>query len=100
MSTIKSKVIQKKIYKIALPPPIPVSLPVLNPILHTYADKSTLIKINSKELSKIPIWCGQRTLDEGHKARIQKDIKDNIILLDGSLYHLVHMLKPFSISKF
>ena len=89
MNPIKSKIVQKKIYKIALPPPIPVNQSIANPILHTYADKSTLIKINSKELSKIPIWCGQRTLDEGHKARIQKDVKDNIILLDGSLYHLV-----------
>jgi hypothetical protein len=52
-------------------------------ILHIYSDGSKLYKMSARALSKIPIWRGNRIIDDTHVKNIKDAIKDNIQLLDS-----------------
>ena len=86
---------QRKLYtkKTVVPPPIPgvvtIQIPKPLPYLHKFSDGSILKCMSAKDLSKIPVWFSQRTLDEHHREKIQRKIQNDIESLDGSLYHLV-----------
>ena len=62
-------------------------------MIHIYNDGSILKVISSRELVAIPIWKGNRILDESHANEIKKAIGDNIKCLDSGYsiikYHQV-----------
>lgn len=51
-------------------------------MLHTLHDGSTLKLISAKELIAIPIWNGNRIIDQAHVDTIKASVKDNIKSLD------------------
>lgn len=51
-------------------------------MLHTLHDGSTLKLISAKELVAIPIWNGNRIIDQAHVDTIKASVKDNIKSLD------------------
>jgi len=53
-------------------------------MLHKYNDGSTLIIMSAKELITIPVWKGNRILDNEHATNIKMAIGDNIRLLDSN----------------
>jgi len=57
-------------------------------MLHTLHDGSILRKIGAKELIKIPIWHGNRIIDNTHVQKIKEGIKGNIHKLDNG-YHII-----------
>jgi hypothetical protein len=52
-------------------------------LLHTYSDNSKLYKMSAKSLIMIPIWKGNRIIDEKHVNNIKYLIGNNINLLDS-----------------
>jgi len=52
-------------------------------MLHLYNDGSVLKIITSRELVAIPIWKGQRILDNQHASMIKSSIGENINILDS-----------------
>jgi len=52
-------------------------------LLHTYSDGSKLYKIPVRALIQIPIWKGNRIIDQRHVVNIQQSIKGNIMSLDS-----------------
>jgi len=91
--------IQRKTkFKIIVPAVVPAVVPLQKKSvevqasdgpLHQFHDGSTLRTMDAEALSNIPIWCGQRTLDTIHRARIQRESQTNLFALDGSLFHIV-----------
>lgn len=45
--------------------------------------------MSAREFSKIPIWNGNRLIDEGHIARIRESLHGNIKRLNSNLYRIV-----------
>lgn len=58
-------------------------------MLHTFRDKSVLLKINARELVMIPPWRGNRFIDIAHANKIKESIGNNIELLDNANYSIV-----------
>ena len=56
--------------------------------LHVFSDKSVLRKMSARDLCKIPIWQGNRILNEEHKKEIANTI-ESIRSLDLKPFHLV-----------
>jgi hypothetical protein len=67
----------------AAPPPPPKAF------LFTFSDGSILRKISARDLVKIPIWKGNRILDQTHKEAIAKSLKQGSKSLDLKPFHLV-----------
>jgi hypothetical protein len=65
------------------PPPPPKAF------LFTFSDGSILRKISARDLVKIPIWKGNRILDQTHKEAIAKSLKQGSKSLDLKPFHLV-----------
>lgn len=55
--------------------------------LHTYSDGSKLRLSSAYDLIRIPIWYGNRILDDNHLKQLQADIAGNIKALDLQLFH-------------
>jgi len=60
--------------------------------MHTFHNGSVLRTFSAKELVKIPIWNGNRTLDKEHANRI-RDAVSTVSHLDSG-YHIIHYLEP------
>lgn len=58
-------------------------------MFHVFHDGSVLRKISVRELLGIPVWRGNRHIDMDHVKNIQKDIGDNIICLDSTIFRVV-----------
>jgi hypothetical protein len=56
---------------------------------HTFSDGSVLQRVSAKDLIQIPVWKGNRTLDEAHANKIQQDIGSNIQCLDSTIFRIV-----------
>ena len=52
-------------------------------MLHTYNDGSVLKIMNSRNLVMIPVWKGNRIMDQGHADSIKEAIGQNINSLDS-----------------
>lgn len=52
-------------------------------MLHTYNDGSVLRLMKAKDLITIPIWKGNRILDEGHAKSIKDAVGSNVQRLDS-----------------
>jgi hypothetical protein len=57
--------------------------------MHTFADGSCLRKISAKELVMIPVWKGNRILDQGHAENIRKALCQKIHYLDSNPFRVV-----------
>jgi hypothetical protein len=57
--------------------------------IHTFSDKSILRKMTAKDLVKIPIWKGNRILNEEHKREIMNSLKGGVKALDLKPYHII-----------
>jgi hypothetical protein len=57
-------------------------------ILHVFSDRSILRKTTARDLCKIPIWHGNRILNEDHKKQIADHI-EGLKSLDLKPFHLV-----------
>ena len=69
-------------------PPPPPSAPSAAR-LFTFHDKSILRSMPVQDLIKIPIWEGNRILDEDHKTEIAKQVGNRIQDLDIHPFHVV-----------
>ena len=69
-------------------------------MLHTYRDSSVLTKINAKELAMIPVWRGNRYIDNAHAEKIKESIGHNIELLDNAIYSVVIYKEGNTIQKY
>ena len=58
-------------------------------MLHTFSDGSVLQKIKAKELIGIPVWKGNRFIDETHVKQIQNAIGNKIENLDSTIFRVV-----------
>jgi hypothetical protein len=58
-------------------------------MFHVFHDGSVLRKISVRELLGIPVWRGNRHIDMEHVKNIQKEIGDNIICLDSTIFRVV-----------
>jgi hypothetical protein len=56
---------------------------------HVFHDGSVLKKISVRELMGIPVWRGNRHIDMEHVKNIQKEIGENIICLDSTIFRIV-----------
>lgn len=65
------------------PPPPPKAY------LFTFSDGSILRKISARDLVKIPIWKGNRILNQQHKESIAKSLKQGAKSLDLKPFHIV-----------
>ncbi len=65
------------------PPPPP------RQFLHTFTDGSILRKISARDLVKIPIWKGNRILNQEHKQSILTSLKQGAKSLDLKPFHVV-----------
>jgi hypothetical protein len=57
--------------------------------LHTFHDKSVMRKMSAKELVKIPVWKGNRTIDLGHVEKIREALGGEVERLDSG-YRIIH----------
>jgi len=57
-------------------------------MIHTFNDKSILVKMKAKELIGIPVWKGNRFIDLEHAERISSAI-ENISNLDSTIFRVV-----------
>lgn len=57
--------------------------------LHTFSDGSILRKISARDLIKIPIWKGNRILNQEHKQSIASSLKQGVKSLDLKPFHIV-----------
>ena len=62
-------------------------------MLHTFHDGSVLRTMSAKELVRVPIWNGQRTLDKAHAARIRDAVGAAVDRLDSG-YRIVYYNEP------
>ena len=75
-----------KLYdKMTAPPPPPPS----TSRLFVFQNKAILRSMSVQDLIKIPIWEGNRILDEEHKAEIAKQVGEKIQGLDIQPFHVV-----------
>jgi len=58
-------------------------------VLHILHDKSVMRKISAKELVKIPVWKGNRTIDLEHVKQIREAIGGVVEQLDSG-YRIIH----------
>ena len=58
-------------------------------MLHTFSDKSILKRISAKTLVGIPVWKGNRYIDNYHANQIKNDIGDDIQKLDDTIFRLL-----------
>lgn len=58
-------------------------------MLHTFSDGSLLTRMSAKELIHIPVWKGNRILDQAHAKKIQEDIGQNIESLDSTVFRII-----------
>lgn len=65
------------------PPPPPKSH------LFAFSDGSVLRKMSARDLVKIPIWKGNRILNQDHKDSIAKSLKQGVRSLDLKPFHIV-----------
>lgn len=65
------------------PPPPPKSH------LFAFSDGSVLRKMAARDLVKIPIWKGNRILNQEHKESIAKSLKQGVKSLDLKPFHVV-----------
>lgn len=65
------------------PPPPPRAY------LHSFSDGSILRKISARDLVKIPIWKGNRILNQDHKQAILQSLKYGAKSLDLKPFHVV-----------
>jgi hypothetical protein len=65
------------------PPPPPRAY------LHTFSDGSILRKISARDLVKIPIWKGNRILNQDHKQSILQSLKQGAKSLDLKPFHVI-----------
>lgn len=63
--------------------------PPRNTNLHTFSDGSILRKMSARDIVKIPIWNGNRILDEDHKNAISASLKHGARDLDLKPFHIV-----------
>jgi hypothetical protein len=54
-----------------------------------FHDGSILRKMSARDLAKIPVWEGNRLLDDDHKRDIVISLNGNLKFLDSKPYHLV-----------
>lgn len=66
-----------------VPPPPP------RQYLHLFSDGSILRKIAARDLVKIPIWKGNRILNQDHKHSIASSLKLGVKSLDLKPFHIV-----------
>jgi hypothetical protein len=57
--------------------------------IHKFYDGSKMRRIGAKELKEIPIWKGNRILDDTHAKEIYKAIGGNVRWLDSSIFRIV-----------
>lgn len=57
--------------------------------LHTFSDGSILRKISARDLVKIPIWKGNRILQQDHKQSISQSLLHGVKSLDIKPFHIV-----------
>lgn len=62
-------------------------------MLHTFHDGSVLRTMSAKELLKIQIWKGNRTLDVDHANKIRDAVGASVNRLDSG-YRIVYYLEP------
>jgi len=62
-------------------------------MLHTFHDGSVLLTMSARDLVKVPVWNGNRTLDKAHAGRIRDAVGLNVNHLDSG-YRIVHYLEP------
>lgn len=62
-------------------------------MLHTFHDGSVLQTMSAKELVKVPVWHGQRTLDKVHAAKIRDAVGAAVDRLDSG-YRIVFYNEP------
>lgn len=60
-----------------------------NIMLRTFSDGSKLMSISARELTNIPVWNGNRILDEAHAKKIQEDLGQNIEQLESTVFRVV-----------
>lgn len=60
-----------------------------NIMLRTFSDGSKLMSISARELTNIPVWNGNRILDETHAKKIQEDLGHNIEQLESTVFRVV-----------
>ena len=58
-------------------------------MLRTFSDGSKLRLMSAKELVTIPVWKGNRIMDEEHAKTIRKDIGNRIDRLDSSVFRII-----------
>ncbi len=68
--------------RIAPPPPPKAHL-------HLFSDGSVLRKMPARDLVKIPIWKGNRILNQEHKQAIAHSLKNGVKSLDLKPFHIV-----------
>ena len=68
-----------------IPPPPP---PQRN-YIHKFSDNSILRKMHARDLVKIPVWKGNRILNEEHKKDISGNLKGGLQSLDLKPYPLI-----------
>lgn len=61
--------------------------------MHTFHDGSVLRTMSAKELIKVPIWNGNRTLDKEHANRIRDAVGTTVNRLDSG-YRIVNYDEP------
>jgi hypothetical protein len=67
--------------------------------LHIFSDGSTMRTMFARDLARLPIWQGNRVLNQEHKASIQAQIQQNLQVLDMKPYHIVTYTKELSDSS-
>jgi len=69
-------------------------------MLHTFSDKSILKRISAKTLVGIPVWRGNRHIDNNHANQIKNDIGDDIQKLDKTVFHIVMYKEDSKLQKY
>lgn len=64
--------------------------------LHTYSDGSVLRLMSAKELITIPIWRGNRSVNEEHVRNIAAQVGHNLRLLETTPFRIVTYMVPDS----
>ena len=62
-------------------------------LLHTFHDRSVLRRISARDLIKIPIWKGNRTIEVAHAEEIFCAIGGNVRCLDSSIFRIVKYME-------
>jgi len=68
-------------------------------MIHTFNDKSILVKMKAKELIGIPVWKGNRFIDLEHAQQISSAI-ENISNLDSTIFRVVKYMDNTTEQKY